>query len=746
MQTDLQGDQRQFDTLTPIRRAVSVIFYIPLSWRKLLLDACRIQRPILQNQHLSDSFHNIKIYGACVAIPRRGQSSTSERTVDFYLSDLAQLFDHIYDNPFLCCILSYFVRAESTYFRSEFLSLLDESAIKEISASQQGDVTMQLNYRPLFTQDESEGIHLEIDRFPKKTVLMWQHHLASAIEHFSRRDVVLLPYFNPRKNIGYVTQRNLHMLMHNEVPYQQPTDYTTLDLLKFYAETGQRVPGPLEIRQAWKFNDLKPRTYYCLGGDSYFEGMYIKAFANYLVRAFPSTHPFSRFDVHRMGAIDSDHIFITYDYTSFTTSLAELKHFLWYLSTGFDQVEVQVLDCHKGLVSTNLGEMIRDYNEAVNQNQEYDVSRVLANLRGDGNDCLNQTRSGSLGVQGNIVFSTLNHGISLSGLTDTPDEDSCVGDDAALRLHLSLLLIFGTIACKLGLINPEKVTQIRSPDLEDTSATTRDSYKYLKRPIAVNWGGELITGFLDFFPNFAPIYYPKGDGIHTVSVEEEHTAIESFCMQWGRFLSTMYRTSFLDSMVEDDIEFILRIIRSVYRRCRLPFEGSIPSVGHYLTDDPLNPGHQIERVIDFYVPSCEGPEVFDTPWLDVLLARFDRTRFITPVRVREPVPIPDWVFPGCEFIATLSPFTRLLEGLGHIRSETIREEREFNEQFVNEFRNFLTGKDKETTFHGLYTFTVDTLPHWYHDYVINTTPVHTIGRRYGDATEEIRTLFGDSLS
>jgi hypothetical protein len=730
------------DTFTPIRFLLSRTYYFPYQWRKLLLEACRVQQPILRNNYLSTLYQEVKDKESHTIITTDSTSAYS-----LSLNKVVRQFDNIYDNPMLCCLLSYFVRAEATAYPDQFFELYSKGANKEISASQLPMREQQLDYSCLTTDDVGTGIHHEVESFPYRTVALFKSHIKKSTFHFTSPGYVLFPYYNKRKNIGYATQSNLERRILGYNLPKQATKYTTLDLLKWYHLTGEEVEGPLEGRQSFNFGDIKPRFYYCLGGTCHWDGLYVKDLASDLVKMFPSTHPFSRFEIKRIKIISEDLVFITYDYTSFTTSLAELRYFLWYISTLFDNVEVCVLDVHTGPKMVNLATLLHRYNTSINQNSEYSIARIIGQRLCDGEiEILSQNRSGSLGVQGNIVFSTLNHGVSLSGLTDTPDEDSCVGDDAALSLHIRLLAVFGVIANKLGAINPEKVTVIHPPHIDDVAASTRDAYKYLKRPVHVQWGGAIITGFLDFFPNLAPIIFPGGDGIHSGIDESEGSTLRTFVMQWGRFLNVMRSTPFSMDQVDEDIEFILIIIRSVYTRAGLPYDGAIPGSGFKYVNLSRYYSKDEEPTlynVNFYVPPCDNAVVFQTDWLELLLARLAGREFSTPVWVTGPVPMPQWTFAGDECFVTSTPLSRLLVGLDYASAEVVIRPARFDEMFVDEYGDFIRGKEKGR-YQELIDLRIYDLPSWYADAWQKLYPTPSGNTRYYEATVEISTMFGES--
>jgi hypothetical protein len=226
------------------------------------------------------------------------------------------------------------VRSEQTIFPDEFLNIATQGMDKELKASQQNDLPQELNYSGLFTEILEE-IHEGINIIPTRTFQVWKTHLATIKEHFSKPSSIILPHYNKKKNVSYETQDEYYTQSGLE-PSTEKRDVTTFDLLMFYCLFGIQILGALELRQAWRFNDLKPRLYYCLGGSAFWDALFIRDLTKMFMAAFPSTHPFTRFDVKRIVRLSPEEILVTYDYSSFTTSLAELKYFMWYLATVFE--------------------------------------------------------------------------------------------------------------------------------------------------------------------------------------------------------------------------------------------------------------------------------------------------------------------------------------------------------------------------------------------------------------------------
>jgi len=615
-------------TLSPIMIMISWIYHLPIQHRKALLDACRIQAPVWINKTLASTFSSlpaVSIY-------------TIEGVSALYITalNLATLFNHIWPFPLLCTLLSYFVRAEGTIYVTEFLQEKALSLDKELSAALYHDSAGQvLDYSGLVGVTPNH-LHPQLPG-----VISWRlrslfqsgiQHIAQHFSSISARP--LFPAYNSRKNVSYATCEKYYEAIGDSVVDGISHNVTTLDLLKLYYHTGIEVSGCLEIRQAWFFNDLKPRTYYCLGGSDFFHGMFIQEISNLFCNMLPSTNPFTRFTVSRIGSLSYDELLITYDYTSFTTSLGELRNFMFWLAESVGDVAVAVLDVFHGVIEYPLRKILHAYNLAVNHHQMFSIERFQ---RAEESILLRQGRSGSLGVKGNIVFSTTLHGLALADITGTPDDDCCVGDDALARVRAYFITIFISCVNNLGDINPTKFTTIQPLDPLDDTPHLSEQYKFLKRPLNIDIDSHIPTlGSLDFFPSIADALFPLGDGVHTAT--PGYSAFQSartFAMQVGRYFRQHCNgINPAISLREEDLQFILGGFQEAYSRYGLPFTGGVPG------DFDVKWGNDMCRVGDFYCPPVDTPWCFDTPWMEILLDRFYGRRVSTPITCGGTIPPP----------------------------------------------------------------------------------------------------------
>jgi len=289
-----------------------------------------------------------------------------------------------------CSVLGFWCRAEIPSRLHEFKSVNEKGILKEIRASQSEDNSQQLNYRPLFDTALHEAVHIgfptrgRLDGVPQEMLSIFRSNLFKLKESLETNTrLVFFPMYNTRKNVSGETMDN-YLEAHGE-PRGSRRDVSSATILRHYHKTGVQIPGRLELRVAWRFNELKSRTYYCMGGDAFWDSYFLKDITFMLLGLLPCTHPFSRYEVQRIGRLPDGAVLITYDYESFTTRLAELKYFLWYLASDLEDIEVQVLDVREGVRVLSLGELLHHYNESINRNQEFYTK--LINISPDVNFC-----------------------------------------------------------------------------------------------------------------------------------------------------------------------------------------------------------------------------------------------------------------------------------------------------------------------------------------------------------------------
>lgn len=380
-------------------------------------------------------------------------------------------------------------------------------------------------------------------------------------------------------------------------------------LERYYADTGFEIQGPCELRQSWKYNDLTPRTYFAQGGQAYHDSKYIRDIANSLANSFTETHFLSRFSLHDIVLTPDDDAFI-YDYTSFTSKLAELKYFLDALADWTDDVEVKIVDSRFGILNTTLGSLIREYNQTCNTLGEYTIQRYL---EGDLTIYFHRL-AGFLGVYGNIVLSTAIHGLHATQLNGDHSSAKCVGDDVFGRFDTTMGSTRREMIeriQKLGLVHHLKVRWWPFRPIEEEMDDDR-AWPYVKRPLD-RFQNRMIHDSALFLPIFGLIH-PIPDGIHD-EAEDVWSRTKLLACQTLALIKQV-RNLFppIDGIQE---ELLRRYLCCLYRAvgCQekgfLPFESIRLKTGIYVTG--------------LLMPNITGEFVTANHW-DLLHERWDNRR------------------------------------------------------------------------------------------------------------------------
>lgn len=679
-------DHHRLHSVDPLVSLLRMLHHFPFNWRKWLLNICRIQENPFENHH---------IHHTTVSPPVITFQIDNNQPCTITPADVSELVENFYESPLSLCILSYFVRAESTAHPDEFLEQRDQRIYKEVGAAICFDESLSWTQVKDYT-----WLNIDKDDYSVAAHAMFTRGLRRFRTELSRHhSTLLLPYASDQKNTGYTTQ-HLYRLQRGETLNEWDTSVTTGDLLRHYAETGNQTGGPMEVRLKWGFNDLQARVYYALGGDGYFSALYIKQICNKICEILPSTNPHSRFDTTRIRVISTEEIVVTYDYTAFTTSLSELKYFMHYLADQLDGIEVDVLDVYSGIVTINLREYIHHYNRKVNVLQEFQINRLFHGV----DEYFRQGRSGSLGTQGNIVFSTSFHGIHLGEFTGTPYEDSCVGDDALVAILASLLPLFISHVNHLGTIHPEKFTLL-TRRANDSRHQNRQAFKYLKRPVTVDFIGQVRTGILDAFPDLFTALGYETDSFRTpdnLTFEERAKALVT---QWARFLVVhLDDPTRLSYALEDHLYILLEMIGVCYDDLGIPRSGCIPSqlIG--------NGEWRIEA--RFYAPPCDDLSVFQENWLDLLYRRFSDEGITIPYTTESLLgPEPDCLATHRTRCSAGHPVVRIMEVLKKVKRENIM----VYTTFTAEVRERESDRIFRAKGHTLAEITFYDVPEWFSD-------------------------------
>jgi hypothetical protein len=464
-----------------------------------------------------------------------------------------------------------------------------DSFLKEFRATQRPRKLPVIDYRSVF-QSHNTQWHPDVPLRPalqrdiRSRLTAWKADLSKRI---------LYPRYS-KKTMGCESSFSLGTLLRPDFSYGEKL--TTFDLEEYYHRTGQTISGPVEMRQAWFFNDLKPRTYFANGASTYFASRYLQTIFNTLLDSFPHTHRKSRFRMRRLRFGSHDRV-IVYDYSSFTSSMSEQYYFLNALAEFCKGTNVTILDTFYGLITISLGDLIYSYNEVCNNLPEFRIAESLRDLMDIPDLSFLHQCAGFLGVYGNLASCTILHGLNLAILSGEYDRCSCVGDDAMgsfeaciyhqeeegeiIETNLSTRDIFnGLETC--GEISEPK-TRVFDPMMEVCEDDSR-LWTYLKRSLD-RVDDELLLGDLLDFPSLGLIIHEecKTSRRPNFDLTPENVA-PRFAIQAFTLLRKAH--ALVDSLTEQDAHTIFTFLRRSYSLLGLPLDGWLfgcQDEGHFMT-------------------------------------------------------------------------------------------------------------------------------------------------------------------
>lgn len=489
---------------------------------------------------------------------------------------------------------------------------------------------------------------------------------------------VLYPTVQRKKSVGRHTAQ-LYMDYHPEV--HRHGDVSTVDLERHYYRHGVKLPGPSEMRVAWKFNDLKPRVYYAQGGDAHFAGRYAKRLAIALMESNPITEMKRRRNPEYYLSMDEDEYLTYWDYESFTTNLSELKFFLYYVAMSLNDLAVhdlRLFDYVEGLIHVSPVEVLLKYNEEVNVQAQFSVHRVVERLGlevAGSSVVFRQQNSGMLGVAGNIGFSTGNHGYVLLEEIG-PDKGVCVGDDAfgITKEKPDEALI--PAMSEIGPIHPDKFGRV--------DPCEERPFRFLKRAFYRNPDGSFFKEELLVFP-LAPFIDGNMDhrDVHgDVSIESR---VFKVVTSVGQLLWSVHGHPELYQ--EEDMKEIRIFLNATYHFLSIPSHGFLP--GH-----KIKFGDEI-KVARFAAPSIMFDEYspIAIDWVDWLCMTNTNSNVLVPVY--GPMFIPNKPEQGDRIVVSTDRFWTALEDVGIIEMRKLCEYRSMGDSStVRDLKRWMKSSDK----------------------------------------------------
>lgn len=551
-------------SLPSLSRFLYAIPACSLSQRKALLNATRVQsfpHPHSRLYHRSkedwDSIVELTLSHQHPEYRDRTRYSNAER-----LLDIAGWVKPLFHSPITSGFLSSVIRSAPAPHPS-FNEARSIGLVKEIQASLEVYHPVVLNYDTIFANDP----HYRNSRFAPN--LDCAPSVASSIHHafhelrISLNNSFLFPKTSS-KRVGDVVAKNFWEMAPRDFiasEYQgimeSGVTTTVLERLSFFH--GIQVDGPVEVRTAWKYNDLKPRVYFAQGGSTFWSSKFIQEIFNTIADALEVTHTKNRYFVP-LESIAKEESAIIYDYSSFTSTIQEVTRFVGELSKFFKGTTVFLVE-GKGLKTMDLGDLLALYNQDCNIYAEFDIGRV-ASFPDETSFILGHT-CGMLGVPGNIQAATILHGIHLAFVSGSLTNCRCVGDDALFFRKADDLvekIILQQQLQNIGRISSEKTEFFPYDDEDDYDLR---AWQYTKRPF-LRYHNRIISYWLTTFPTLDCLIGLQ-DKNRTVLPDSHslHNRRKKFFNIWHRMLFRLWSEG--GELDDDEREFLAAFQKRAFK-------------------------------------------------------------------------------------------------------------------------------------------------------------------------------------
>jgi len=515
-----------------------------------------------------------------------------------------------YMNPFHCGFLSMVLRNAPFENEQDGFDHLEKGVQKEIRAAISIHHPAILDYSSVFDQLHTQRYIRLYHNLPiLEDVARDLHRSFRSTQRTFSTTSVIFPRYS-EKLVGKIARRNASAC---EELWDGGKIKTTMDAEKFFMKTGMKVDGPVEIGMAWKYNELKPRVFYKRGPTVYFSSQYIQQIYNIIIDSIVSVNRRTRFQSATVEMTEQDIAFI-YDYSSFTSSLEEIRNFTLAMARFYKGTKVGVVDSRDGLVYIDLGDYLEEYNSVCNTNAEFDCSDILESPV----EILLQHSCGMLGVPGNITGCTLLHGIHLAFIVGGLMRGKAVGDDA-----------FGVKAMEYGTVPniSELLEQVRNIGVvaeEKTEIWTKrdkesdkEIWNYLKRPISRVGATRMDFGDLVDWPGAAGILDLQ-DSLHTTPLDN---LVEDRLKRFNGQVTSLLRSLESKGYVNRDYQiFLNRFLRASYDRFGVDRETwRLPSMPDLILVKPSWQGDHVRELLEhnaravikvpeFWVPGSSLPD------------------------------------------------------------------------------------------------------------------------------------------
>lgn len=499
--------------------------YLGLKIRKELIKILRVRSNPIHNPFLLSQTQQIS---SLLYIPSGPSGSLTYDVTDYYSWLETEIFpSDILTSTLMMLARNYTLNSEDWYYQE--LENRRESFYKELGASQSEQSPPTINYRALFGLDIGAQVSDYCIARPDL-----QRQIRSYLDRWKQRcsEQIFYPKTS-RKSMGVLSSWDAIELYDLQLDFGSKISTEVVEW--WYWRTGKYPGGPCEMRQAWFYNDLTPRTYYATGAGVHRVARFSQRIFNLLLDTFPFTHRFKRFKLDRLE-LDTWETAIVYDYSSFTSRLSEHKRFVLALADFCKGTSIRLVDGPYGIVEWDLGDYLLAYHNECMDLVEFSLSPELAEMVGEeGLRMFKHQVASLLGINGNLASATALHGLYLCHLCGSMSKCSCVGDDAIGIFEIRLFqggLEEGEIEeskeekryniirglQQLGQVHSEKSKFLRPvPEYAfEDDIVAQDRWTYLKRS-------------LDRFPTFLELgFLPAIPNIQVVIQEERTTRRMNF--------------------------------------------------------------------------------------------------------------------------------------------------------------------------------------------------------------------------
>jgi hypothetical protein len=624
------------------------VFNLP--WRKLFLDICQTGFRRCDHIDIQTAYSNLV----------NGIGRPILNGIEMTNQDMWTFEEIITSSRIYSSVVSMHLRSEACTIDDQSDIVLKDGILKEIRASMTPRIPI-IDYRSLFSQTIPMGPYRPITPSWVNGARSFMRSIANITHKF--RGSVLFPIVQRRKNMSQETCSNLY-----QAGYRSTDggifDCRTADLEIHYHNTGEKVHGDNEMRWAWRYNDLKPRCYYCIGGTCYWHARYVKVIAIEFMESVPITKRLRRrFPEDASRFIEDGDWVVIWDYASFTSSLSELRWFLYWACRYMEEdphcrgCPLKLFDYREGIIEANIWDLLDDYNNVVNCFSGYSLHRIMDDIGLDNIEdfcSVRHVNSGALGVQGNIGFSTACGGLHTIAATTSAESGVGMGDDIlgitdgdprenGFVEHIQMI---GDVPRnKFGIFGPVTIEELVG-------------WKFVKRPLRRTIEGFTIDEMLNF-PILAYVFAIKSRNRKFFQDIGYDATVHRFALQVSAFLWSLQTCNF--SIRDDEIDFIHSYLASAYFELRIPFKGVLPGLLLRKDDEICS--------VKLAIPSINfllyDPRVED--WAEYLW--MTKPQLYCKMAVTSPMSSP-LIYDGPTCICSTSRFTSIMMDLGYVKEES----------------------------------------------------------------------------